>query len=60
MAGYARGKVAAGIAVTVNIDVLARRQGPLLELLPIVAEDGTTEIVIRAEVWTTFLHFGSI
>lgn len=38
------------MAVTVNIDVLARRQGPLLELLPIVAEDGTSEVIVRAEV----------
>lgn len=58
MAGYARGKVAAGIAVAVNVEVLARRQGPVLELLAVVSEGGdTTEVIIRAEVRPTFLQF---
>ena len=72
MASYTRGKVAAGIAVAINLDVLARRPGTLLEVLSIVAEDGTTEVVVRGEVGTAvFLsevgcsylcvdHFGSV
>lgn len=60
VAGYARGKVAAGMTVKVSITVLARRQGPLLELLPVVAEDGTTEVTIRAEVRTTFFAWCSM
>lgn len=50
VAGYTRGKVAAGLAVMVNLEVLARRQGTVREVVHVVAEDGIAEIVITGEV----------
>jgi len=50
MAGYARGKVAAGLAVVVSLEVLLRRPGAVREVVRIVAEDGIAEVVITGEV----------
>lgn len=50
MAGYTRGKVAAGLAVAVSLEVLVRREGTLREVVRVVAEDGIAEIVITGEV----------
>ena len=57
MAGYARGKVAAGLAVVVSLEVLLRHQGAVREVVRIIAEDGTAEVVITGEV-TTHLAVG--
>lgn len=50
MAGYTRGKVAAGLAVDVFLEVLLRRPGAVREVVRIVAEDGIAEVVITGEV----------
>lgn len=48
--GYTKGKVAAGLAVVVSLEVLARRQGAVREVVRIVAEDGVAEMVVVGEV----------
>lgn len=48
--GYAKGQVAAGLAVVVSLEVLPRRQGAVREVVRIVAEDGIVELVIAGEV----------
>ncbi len=50
MAGYARGKVAAGLAVVLSLEVLLRRPGAVREVVRIVTEDGIAEVVITGEV----------
>eukprot|EP00752_Nemacystus_decipiens_P011329 g10067.t1 len=46
---YAKGPVAAGLAVVVSLEVLPRRHGVVREVVRIVAEDGIAEAVITGE-----------
>lgn len=48
--GYAKGQVAAGLAVVVSLELLPRRQGAIREVVRIVAEDGIAEMAIAGEV----------
>lgn len=50
VANYTRGKVAAGLAVIVDLEVLARRHGTVREVVHVVAEDCSTEVIITGEV----------
>ena len=47
---YPHGKVAVGLAVTVPVQLVANRAGELKEILSFVAEGGTTDVVVTAEV----------
>eukprot|EP00903_Cladosiphon_okamuranus_P016096 g14858.t1 len=51
VADYAKGQVAAGLAVVVSLEVLPRRKGALREVVRIVAEDGIADIVILGEAF---------
>lgn len=48
--GYAKGQVAAGLAVIVSLEVLPRRQGAVREVVRIVAGDGVAKMTIAGEV----------
>lgn len=50
VSNYPHGKVAAGLAVTVPLQLVADRAGALKEVLSFVAEDGITDVIITAEV----------
>lgn len=48
--GYAKGPVAAGLAVVVSLEVLPSRHGAVREVVRVVAEDGIAEVVVTGEV----------
>lgn len=50
MARYTRGRVAAGLAVVVSLEVLAHHEGAVREVVRVVAEDGIAEVIITGEV----------
>lgn len=50
MKSYTRGRVAAGLAVVLSLEVLARREGAVREVVRVVAEDGITEVIVMGEV----------
>lgn len=50
MTGYAKGQVAAGLAVVVSLELLPRRQGIVREVVRIVTEEGIAEMAIEGEV----------